>query len=94
MPEESQPIIMMSSLISSTVLFAFSSLTHFLIFYRYDEAKAKYISVMEWIIARYISTETCNRGKKYRYPVRYKKNGNDDYKGYKEIATQKDFDLF
>ena len=43
---------------------------------------------------RYISTETCNRGKKYRYPVRYKKNGNDDYKGYKEIATQKDFDLF
>ncbi len=43
--------------------------------YRDDEAKAKYISIMEWIIARHISTETCNRGKKYRYPVRYRENG-------------------
>ena len=24
----------------------------------------------------------------------YEESGNDDYKGYKEIATQKDFDAF
>ena len=44
--------------------------------YYYDEARAQYIKIMEKIIAKHCSTDNYKFGN-YRFPVKYRKDGNN-----------------